>query len=70
MNTTGTITPAVLDRLQAADYLRISVNHLGNLTSAGQLPSLTIGRRRLYRRVDLDQWLAERVIAGNQAAAS
>jgi excisionase family DNA binding protein len=70
MSTTDTITPAVLDRLQAADYLRISINHLGNLTSARQIPSLTIGRRRLYRRVDLDQWIADRVVARNDVPAA
>lgn len=65
MDTPGNITPALLDRLQAARFLCISVNHLGNLTSAGEIPSLTIGRRRLYRRLDLDAWVAERVVPGD-----
>jgi excisionase family DNA binding protein len=66
----NSIAPALLDRLQAAKYLCISVNHLGNLTGAGEMTSLTIGRRRLYRRVDLDAWVAERVVGGDRRPAA
>jgi excisionase family DNA binding protein len=53
--------PAVLDRLGTASYLGIGLSLLAELTAQNRIPSLTIGRRRLYRRVDLEAWLGEQV---------
>lgn len=51
------VTPAVLDRAGACAYVGIKPTKLYELTVTGTIPSLTIGRRRLYRREALDQWL-------------
>jgi excisionase family DNA binding protein len=52
---------AVLDRHDTACYLGIGLSLLAELTAQNRIPSLTIGRRRLYRLVDLDAWLEEQV---------
>ncbi len=53
--------PATLDRHEAARYLGVGLSTLAELTAAADLKSLKIGRRRLYRRADLDEWLAAAV---------
>jgi excisionase family DNA binding protein len=58
------IVPAVLDRPEAAEYLRVGLSYLAELTASGEVPSLKLGRRRLYRRADLDRWLAMKVEGG------
>jgi excisionase family DNA binding protein len=55
------ITPAVLDRFQTARYLGIGLSYLAVLTTSSQIPSLKIGRRRLFRISDLDHWLTDQV---------
>lgn len=42
-----------LDSVSAADYLRISVGSLRNLTSSGQIPYYKFGRRNRYRVSEL-----------------
>ncbi|HET9061421.1 MAG TPA: helix-turn-helix domain-containing protein [Acidimicrobiales bacterium] len=59
-----TETPAprgTLTRSDAAAYLGIGLSTLNELTQAGRLPSVSIRRRRLYRRADLDAWLESQV---------
>ncbi|MGH8996415.1 MAG: hypothetical protein ACRDX8_14730 [Acidimicrobiales bacterium] len=34
---------------------------IAELTATGQLRSLEVGRRRSYRRADLDDWLLRKV---------
>ena len=48
---------------QAADYLRVSKNHLDKLRVSGRGPPFArLGRRKvLYRRSDLDKWVDERI---------
>ena len=60
---------AVLDRRGTAAYLGLGLSTLAELTAAGAIPSLRIGRRRLYRIADLDTWLAARVEGDPDAAA-
>jgi excisionase family DNA binding protein len=55
------IEPVVLDRYGAAQYLNIGASLLAELTASGEIPSLKIRSRRLYRRADLDAWLAAKV---------
>jgi excisionase family DNA binding protein len=55
------LPPAVLDRHGAANYLSLGLTTLAELTATGSVPSLRVGRRRLYRVADLDAWLAEQV---------
>jgi excisionase family DNA binding protein len=52
---------ATMDRKEAARYLGVGLSSLNELTQSGQLKSLTVGTRRLYRRADLDAWLAAAV---------
>ena len=55
--TTG---PRVWLRYQdAADYIGISVGHLRNLVSAGQIPVYGTARRRRFRRDMLDAFLTD-----------
>ncbi len=49
-----------VDAREAARMLSISPRHLGALVAAGDVPSLKLGRRRLFRVADLDRWLAQR----------
>jgi excisionase family DNA binding protein len=60
--------PAVLDRPGAAEYLSIGLAYLAELTASGEIPSLKLGRRRLYRREDLDRYLAGLVEAARKGA--
>jgi excisionase family DNA binding protein len=59
--TVSHIVPAVLDRREAAHYLGLGASTLAELTASRELPSLKIGKRRLYRRADLDEWLASKI---------
>jgi len=47
----------VFDRPAAAKYLSVSESTLRNLERAGKIVSASIGRRRVYRRQDLDAFL-------------
>ena len=58
---------AVTNRHGAAHYLGLGLSTLAELTAAGTVASITVGRRRLYRVSDLDAWLAGRVKGGGAA---
>lgn len=50
--------PNLLDVEAAAGYLHLSVNYLAKLRCWGGGPVfLKLGRRVLYRKVDLDDWI-------------
>jgi excisionase family DNA binding protein len=51
------IQPAVLNRPAAANYIGVKPAFLAELTATGEVPSLKIGRRRLYRIRALDAYL-------------
>ncbi len=56
-------SPRVLNLLEAAKFVRCSRAHLCNIVNgkaAGipQLPAVRIGRRVLFRRESLEEWLA------------
>jgi excisionase family DNA binding protein len=61
------LPPVTLDRFGAAEYLGFGLTTLAELTAAGAIPSLRVGRRRLYRVADLDAWLAALVKGGDVA---
>lgn len=44
---------------EAVAFLRIGRAKLARLTAAKQIPSFTIGDRRLYRRSSLESWIAD-----------
>ena len=48
-----TVTPGVLTRNEAADYLRVCVRTLDYLVKDGELKRLKLGRKTLYRVADL-----------------
>lgn len=49
-----------VDIRTAAKMLGISVRHLGTLVRRGQIPSVTIGRRRLFVVAQLRSWLVNK----------
>ena len=49
--------PVYMTRAEASRYIRLSMANLADKTARGEVPSLQVGHRRLYRRVDLDQWM-------------
>jgi excisionase family DNA binding protein len=51
----------VFDRHDTARYLRLGLSTVAELTARRELRSLKVGRRRLYLKVHLDQWLAGEV---------
>jgi len=59
-----TLTPAPLpergafDRTNAAHYLNISTRLLDDLAAAGTIRRIKIGRKSLFRKIDLDDYLA------------
>jgi len=57
-----TVTPAVLRRKDAASYLGVCVNTLGNMKDAPGFPRpIRITHRSVgYRKADLDAWLESR----------
>jgi excisionase family DNA binding protein len=54
--------PGVLNAIAAARYLGLSPSTLAKMRLSGNSPAfLKLGRRVLYRRVDLDRWLESRI---------
>jgi excisionase family DNA binding protein len=51
----------VFDRHDTARYLRLGLSTVAELTARRELRSIKVGRRRLYRKADLDAWLAGKV---------
>lgn len=51
--------PSLLSPAEAAIAIGISSRHLGNLTAAGVLPRIKLGRRVLYRWSQLEAALAK-----------
>ncbi|MEN6305895.1 MAG: helix-turn-helix domain-containing protein [Armatimonadia bacterium] len=43
---------------EAAEYLRLGVDTLKRKARAGELPAAKTGRKWLFRKADLDAWLA------------
>lgn len=44
-----------MSRQQAASFLSISDRQLARLTASGRVKSVSLGRRRLYKRSDLEE---------------
>lgn len=63
MNNHTTITPAVIDDVQAATYLGISPHWLrNNRRSPSAPPFIKIGGRIRYRVSSLDTWLQQQEV--------
>jgi excisionase family DNA binding protein len=65
-----TCEPLVLRPKEAAVCLRLSLRTLRRLTAQGVIPSIKVGRLRLFPRAALEAWLAERAVGGTAAKAS
>lgn len=52
--------PLLLNQKEAAALLGISTRTLARRSADGTIPSFLIGRRRLYSRDRLAQWVTER----------
>lgn len=52
--------PDVLDRLEAADFLRCGRTKIDRMVKANTIPSFMIGGRRMFRRADLELWIEQR----------
>ena len=61
--------PRWMKGVEAASYLRLSINTIRNLTSARCIPIVRRGRITRYRQDDLDRWLAQDVCAGRATFA-
>jgi excisionase family DNA binding protein len=47
----------LLNADETAAYTRLSVSSIRKLTARNRIPHIRIGRRVLYRRAELDEWL-------------
>lgn len=67
--------PPILNLAEAATFVRCSRAHLCNVVNGKvrgipHLPTVRIGRRVLFRRESLEQWLREVEVAGLKRATS
>jgi len=67
--------PAILNLAEAALLVRCSRAHLcnivhGKVRGIPRLPTVRIGRRVLFRRESLEQWLREIEVTGQKRATS
>ena len=60
------VESAVLNRSEAARYLGIGERLLWSLTASKELPCCKIRSRVVYRRCDLDEYLAKLVSKGTR----
>lgn len=56
-----TVSPLLLDKKQAAKVLSIGVRTLDKLVRTGQIRPLRIGRRVLFARCFLEDYISERM---------
>ena len=61
----GQAPQPVLDRREAAAYLKISLGKLDQL----DISKAYIGRRVVYRRADIDAWLERQTAKGGSVCA-
>jgi excisionase family DNA binding protein len=65
MNTTASDAPSVtvprlMNAEQVADLLGMDVEWVWKMSRRGQIPTITLGRSRRYRREAILRWLEER----------
>lgn len=58
-NVAGQRPSELLKRKDAADWLNISLRKLDDLVQQGVVPSVKLGRRRLFHPVQLRLWLQQ-----------
>lgn len=58
-DTTTALAPLAVGAVEAARLLGIGRRLLWSKTAAKEIPSVRIGRRVVYRVIDLERWLEE-----------
>ncbi|MES2770227.1 MAG: helix-turn-helix domain-containing protein [Bdellovibrionota bacterium] len=53
----GSLKIEWLDTTESAEFLRVSIKSLRNMTSNGQIPFYKLGRRNRYRKDELEALL-------------
>jgi excisionase family DNA binding protein len=48
-----------LDTMQAGTLTHLHANHISRLATQGVIPSIKIGKRRLFKRSDLLKWMRQ-----------
>ncbi len=56
----------LIDRIEAARLLSVSPSTVDNMRRRGDLPSVKIGTRRLFRVADLERLIAARLEGGER----
>lgn len=48
---------------QVAEYLNLSTSYVRKAVAAKTIPYVQIGTRTLFRKSDIDKWIADRVVS-------
>jgi len=59
-----------LNTIEAACYLRVSVHALNGILARRRIPFAKVGRRRLFRRADLDRYIETTYIPASDISQS
>ncbi len=64
MNMDGSRKTELMNRMEAAEFLRLSPGTLANWqsTQRHKIPAIKLGKRIFYRRHELEKWLETRRI--------
>ena len=57
--------PGLFDCAEAAKYLNLSQSYIRKAVAGNRIPFVRIGTRTLFRRADLDSWIAEHLVPTN-----
>jgi excisionase family DNA binding protein len=60
------LTRGLLDCAEAAKYLNLSQSYIRKAVGGNRIPFVRIGTRTLFRRADLDSWVAEHLVPTNR----
>ncbi|MDY6917516.1 MAG: helix-turn-helix domain-containing protein [Chloroflexota bacterium] len=52
--------PRLMNTGEVAKYLRVSRSLIYRMAREGQIPALKVGRKWLFRKETIEQWLSER----------
>lgn len=48
-----------LDSMEVGQLVHMHANHISRLASQGVIPSIKVGRKRLFKRKDVLRWMKE-----------
>ena len=52
--------PRLMNTEEVAKYLRVSRSLIYRMAREGQIPALKVGRKWLFRKETIEQWLSQR----------